>query len=306
MEYRTLGRTSLRISSIGLGTATFGREIDRETAFAVADRAFDRGITLIDTAEAYSSGLSETIVGEWVASRQVRHEIIIATKVTGTLSRDRIITSAEASLRRLRMETLDLFQLHVWDAETPIDETLQALDVLVTTGKVRAIGCSNAAAWQVCKALWQQEAGGYARMSSVQPVYSLAKREIELELLPLCTDQQVSIITYSPLGAGFLTGKYTKGGAIPSGARFDVVPGHQDIYFNDNAYLAMEQIRTVSKSVGHPMAMLALAWVFSRAGVTSTLIGARSPMQVDQAFDAADLSQSPAMRTTLDSLALEK
>ena len=149
MEYRTLGRTSLRISSIGLGTATFGREIDRETAFAVADRAFDRGITLIDTAEAYSSGLSETIVGEWVASRQVRHEIIIATKVTGTLSRDRIITSAEASLRRLRMETLDLFQLHVWDAETPIDETLQALDVLVTTGKVRAIGCSNAAAWQV-------------------------------------------------------------------------------------------------------------------------------------------------------------
>ena len=304
MEYRMLGRSGLKVSSIGLGTATFGREIDKETSFAVADRAFERGITLIDTAEAYSSGLSETILGNWIASRRARDHIVVATKVTGTLNRKRIILSAEASLRRLQIETIDLFQLHVWDSDTPINETLQALDVLVTTGKARAIGCSTAAAWQVCKALWHQEAGGWALMCSVQPVYSLAKREIEIELLPLCKDQNVGVITYSPLGAGFLTGKYFKGGPVPSGSRFDVVPGHQDIYFNDSAYLAMERLRTISASMGRPMADLGLAWVLSRDGVTSTLIGARSPAQIDQAFDADGLSQLPAMKLSIANLAL--
>ena len=304
MQYRMLGRSGPVVSSIGIGTATFGREIDKETAFAVADRAFERGITLIDTAEAYSSGQSESIVGEWVASRQVRERIVIATKVNGTLTRDRIISSAEASLRRLNIEVIDLFQLHVWDSDTQIDETLDALHVIVATGKARAIGCSNASAWQLCKALWRQDVGGWAQMCSVQPAYSLAKREIEPELLPLCKDQGIGVITYSPLGAGFLTGKYYKGRPVPSGTRFEVVPGHQEIYFTDGAYLAMERLRSASINMGIPMADIGLAWVLRQPGITSTLIGARNPLQVDQAFDADSLSQSPAMRQPLEDLAL--
>lgn len=305
MEQRLLGQSGIMVSSIGLGTATFGREIDKEAAFAVADRAYERGITLIDTAEAYSSGISEAIVGEWVASRNVRDHVVIATKVNGTLTRNRIISSAEASLRRLNIEAIDLFQLHVWDGDTPIEETLEALNLLVTCGKARAIGCSNASAWQLCKALWRQEIGGWARMCSVQPVYSLAKREIEVELLPLCKDQAIGVITYSPLGAGFLTGKYYKDRAVPSGTRFEVVPGHQDIYFTDSAYSAMEQLRTASASLGHPMATVGLAWVLRQTGITSTLIGARNPLQIDQAFDADNLSQLAAMQMPIDNLAIK-
>src|SRR6266508_2105369 len=197
MEYRTLGRSDLRISSIGLGGATFGREIDEPAAFAVLDRALLRGVTLFDTAAAYSSGGSEEILGRWIASRGGRGQIVLATKVAPVLDRERVIASAEASLRRLQVETIDLFQLHSWDPATPVEETLAALDVLVRQGKVRYVGCSNFAAWQVCKALWRQDVTWAARLESVQPVYNLAMRELERELLPLCADQEVGVITYS-------------------------------------------------------------------------------------------------------------
>jgi 1-deoxyxylulose-5-phosphate synthase len=287
MEYRTLGRSDLRVSSIGLGGATFGREIDEPTAFAVLDRALERGITLFDTAAAYSSGSSEAIVGRWVANRRVRDQAILATKVAPPLDRARVIASAEDSLRRLQVETIDLFQLHSWDPRTPLEETLAALQTLVEQGKARYVGCSNFAAWQACKALWRQEVHGWARLESVQPVYNLALREIEHELLPFCADQDLGVITYSPLGAGFLTGKYRQDGPVPSGTRFDIVPGHQDIYFNDASFSAMERLRAKAYELGLPMAKLGLAWVLSRPGITATLVGARSPAQVDQAFEAA-------------------
>ena len=287
MEYRTLGRSDLHVSAIGLGGATFGREIDEASAFAVLDRALERGITLFDTAEAYSAGRSEEILGRWIASRRVRKQIVLTTKVAPQLGRPRLIASAEASLRRLQVETIDLFLLHSWDANTPLEDTLAALDTLVQTGKIRYVGCSNFAAWQLCKALWRQDVRRWARLEAVQPVYNLAMRAIEGELLPLCADQQVGVITYSPLGAGFLTGKYRQGGLVPSGTRFDIVPGHQDIYFNDSAFAAMERLRATSAALGLPMSQVGLAWVLSRLGITATLIGARSPAQVDQAFDAA-------------------
>ena len=300
MEYRTLGRSDLQISWIGLGGATFGREIDEATTFAVLDRALERGITLFDTAAAYSSGGSEEILGHWIARRGVRDQIVLATKVAAPLDRTRVLASAEASLRRLQVETIDLFQLHSWDAHTPLEETLGALDELVQQGKVRYVGCSNFAAWQVCKSLWRQDAHSWARLESCQPVYNLAMREIERELLPFCADQELGVIIYSPLGAGFLTGKYRHGQPVPSGTRFDIVPGHQDIYFNDASFGAMERLRAKAAQHGLPMAQLGLAWVLSRPGITATLVGARSPAQVDQAFEAAELRDS--LQAELDKL----
>jgi aryl-alcohol dehydrogenase-like predicted oxidoreductase len=290
MEYRTLGRSDLRVSAIGLGGATFGREIDEPTAFAVLDRALERGITLFDTAEAYSAGRSEEILGRWIASRRVREQIVLTTKVTLPLGRARVLASAEASLRRLQADAIDLFLLHSWDPSTPLEETLGALETLVQSGRVRYVGCSNVTAGQLGAALAQQNARGWQRMAAVQPVYNLAMRGIEGELLPLCAEQQVGVITYSPLGAGFLTGKYRQGGPVPSGTRFEIVPGHQDIYFNDGAFAAMEQLRASSAAQGLPMAQVGLAWVLRQPGITATLIGARSSAQVDQAFDAAALA----------------
>src|SRR5258706_4772602 len=263
MDYRILGHSDLRVSAIGLGGATFGREIDEPAAFAVLDRALECGITLFDTAEAYSSGRSEEILGRWIASRGVRDQIVLATKVALPLDRARVIASAEASLRRLQVETIDLFQLHSWDPKTPLEETLDALDMLIHAGTIRYAGCSNFAAWQAIKALWRQDIHGWARLESVQPVYNLALREAERELLPLCADQQLGVITYSPLGAGFLTGKYHQGGPLPAGTRFEIVPGHQDIYFNDASFGAMERLRARAAELGVPMAQLGLAWVLS-------------------------------------------
>src|SRR5262245_46415425 len=214
--YRQLGKSALQVSSIGLGCVTFGREIDQATAFTVMDRALERGVTLFDTAEAYAGGRSEEVVGRWLAERGHRDRLVLATKVAGTLNRARVLTSAEASLRRLQTDRIDLFQVHHWDKTTPLEETLEALDLLLVQGKARAIGCSNYAAWQLCKALWRQEVHGWGRFESVQPNYNLVVREIETELLPLCADQQVSVLSYSPLGTGFLTGKYSQGGSIPA------------------------------------------------------------------------------------------
>jgi aryl-alcohol dehydrogenase-like predicted oxidoreductase len=300
LDYRTLGRSDRTVSAIGLGGATFGREIDEPTSFAVMDRALERGVTLFDTAAAYSQGRSEEIVGRWLADRGARGRVVLATKVAAPLTPERVVASAEASLRRLGVDAIDLFQLHAWDPAAPLEEVLGALAGLLRDGKARAIGCSNFAAWQLCKSLWRQDAAGLPRFESVQPVYNLAKREVEAELLPLCADQEIGVITYSPLGAGFLTGKYRRAGPVPAGARFDIVPGHQDIYFNDCCYAAMERLREAADRLAQPMARLGLAWVLSRPGVTATLIGARSPEQVDQAFEALALGAD--MRAELDRL----
>jgi 1-deoxyxylulose-5-phosphate synthase len=302
MEYRKLGRTDLQVSSIGLGCVTFGREIDEETAFAVMDRALERGINLIDTAEAYARGNSETVVGNWLAKSGKRDQIVLATKVAGKLNRERILSSAEASLRRLQTDVIDLFQVHHWDAQTPVEETLEALDLLVQQGKVRYIGCSNYAAWHLCKALWRQDVNGWGRMESVQPNYNLAVREIEKEMLPLCADQEVGVISYSPLGAGFLTGKYRKDAEIPQGTRFDVIPDHQNIYFSDKNFDIVEGLRAKAQEMDVPVVRLALAWVINQPGITSVLIGARKIEHVEQAFEAESMGMSPELQEALSSL----
>jgi len=302
MEYRQLGRTDLHVSSIGLGSATFGREIDQATSFVVMDRALERGINLIDTAEAYSAGGAEQVVGRWLADRGVRDRVILATKVHGHLGRDRVLSSAEDSLRRLQTDQVDLFQVHNWDGETPLEETLEALHLLVEQGKTRFIGCSNYAAWQLCKALWCGDVNDWPRLESVQPNYNLVTRDIETELLPLCADQEVGVVTYSPLAGGFLTGKYREGGGIPSGTRMDVVPPMQALYFHQAGFRIMEGLRAKAEELGTSMVQLGLAWIIGQPGITSVLIGARSVDQVDQAFQAEAMNISPELRAELGAL----
>jgi len=300
MQYHRLGKSDLQVSSIGMGCVTFGREIDRKTSFEVMNHAFERGITLFDTAEAYAAGASETALGEWIRERAIRNRIVLATKVAGTLTKQRVITSAEESLKRLRTDCIDLFQLHSWDADSPLEETLEGLNELIKQGKVRYVGCSNFMAWQLAKALLLAKQHGIVRMQSVQPPYNLVQREIEPDMLPLCADQGVGVISYSPLSAGFLTGKYRPGQDIPKGTRFDIIPGHQPIYFTNHGYAVLGQLDKVAEQSGRSIIQLALAWVLSRPNITSVLIGARNPAQVDQAFEATEAGLEHELAQQLD------
>jgi 1-deoxyxylulose-5-phosphate synthase len=302
VEYRVLGRSALCVSRIGLGGVTFGREADVETSFAIMDRALDCGITLFDTAEAYAAGRSEEVIGRWMADRRSRQRIVLATKVTPPLRRARIIESAEASLRRLQTDCIDLFQLHAWDNGVPLDEPLAALDALVQAGKTRYVGCSNLAAWQLCKALWWQDAHGWARMAAVQPNYNLLVRDIEREMLPLCADQEIGVISYSPLGGGFFTGKYEQGAAVPAGSRLDIVRGMQPIYLHPAGYRVLAGLQLQAETLGVSTTLLALAWAIGHPALTSTLIGARSVVHVEQAIAAQAMGMSPELRATLSAL----
>jgi aryl-alcohol dehydrogenase-like predicted oxidoreductase len=302
LEYRQLGSSDLRVSSIGLGCVTFGREIDAATSFDVLDRAVERGINLLDTAAVYGSGASEKVIGRWLGQRKARENVVLATKVSGTLTHEDIFQSVEESLERLGTDRIDLLQSHTWDAQTPLAETLGAFEKLIRQGKVRYCGCSNWDCSQLCSALNLAGEHGWQRLESVQPIYNLVDRRIECELLPLCVRHDVGIVTYSPLGAGFLVGKYRQGETAPQGTRFDVIPGHQDVYFTDHGFRVVEGLRSIASRTGHTMVQLALSWVFQRRGITSVLIGARHPDQVDQAFDALEARFPDSLYEHLDEL----
>ncbi|GAG16528.1 unnamed protein product, partial [marine sediment metagenome] len=227
-------------------------------------------------------------------------QVVLATKVSKRLAGGAVRDSVEGSLRRLGTDWIDLLQAHSWDAETPLDETLDAFDRLVREGKVRYVGCSNWESSQIRRSLTIQESHGWARLTSVQPMYNLVDRSIEHDLLALCAERQIGVITYSPLGAGFLTGKYRPGGAVPEGTRFDVIRGHQDIYFTERGYRVVEELRRISAESGHSMVRLALGWVLRRDGITSVLIGARHAGHVDQAFEAEKWAPDDTARHWLD------
>ena len=302
MEVRQLGNSDLRVSSIGLGSVTFGREIDAEESFSVIDYAMDRSINLIDTAEVYSAGGSETVLGQWLSRSSNRQKVVLGTKIAPPLGRERVLQVAEDSLLRLQTDVIDLYQLHAYDASVPFEETLGALNTLVEQGKVRYLGCSNFDAWQICKALWIADVNDWAPMVSVQPNYNVAIRDIEAELLPFCADQNIGVTSYSPLGAGFLTGKYTKTWTAPKGTRFDVMPDHWDIYENDTSMRRMEGLRAIAAETGISMVQLALAWAIGQPGITSVLIGCRTLSHVDQAFNAEDMGLAQDLRDRLNAL----
>jgi len=305
MEYRRLGTTDLQVSSIGLGCVTFGREIGAAESFRVLDAALERGITLVDTAEVYGEGASEEVVGAWLADRKVRDRIVLATKVNGVLTRPYVLAAAEASLRRLRTDRVDLYQIHNWDATTPLDETLGAMEELGRTGKARFTGCSNVTEGQLAAMLARQGELGHARMQSVQPIYNLVHRELEAGLLPLCRRERLAVLTYSPLGAGFLTGKYRRGAPLPQGSRFDIKPGHQGVYFTEHGWRVLDEVRSLANEAGIPLPRLALAWVMHRPGVTSVLVGGRSPAHVEQALEADALALPGGLLERLDAAGLQ-
>lgn len=317
MEYRRLGRTGLKVSSICMGTMQFGWSTDEPTAHAVMSRAVELGINFFDTADVYtrwiegsSAGISETYIGNWLASGAVRRdEVVIATKVRGKmgegpndrgLSRYHIMNAVEASLRRLKTDTIDLYQTHSPDHETPLDETLRAMDDLVQAGKVRYIGCSNYPAWLLAKSLWISDVQRLARFDSLQPHYSYVHRaEFERELQPLCLDQGVGVIPYSTLGAGFLTGKYRRGGDLPESKRAGTV---QQRYMNERGFAAVDKLEEIGRVCGATIAQTAIAWVLANPAVTSAIIGATSVAQLEDTIKGADMALSAEDKAALDAV----
>lgn len=286
------------VSPLCLGGSTFGREIDQTAAFALMDHAVARGITLFDTAATYTAGASERIVGAWLASRRpATGSLTVATKIYPPFTPEAIDTAVAASAARLGMATIDLLYLHKWDAAAETPAALRALDGLVRSGRVRALGVSNFTAAQLQTVLTLQQQSGLAAFRALQNVNNLAVSEVDPTLRDLCAARNVAIITYSPLGAGFLTGKH-RGGVQP-GSRFDVAPGHQAIYFQPGPESRLDRLAAVAARTGHPMAHLALAWAMHRPGVTSVLVGGRTPAHLDQAFAALALNE-PALFAELE------
>lgn len=299
MEYRRLGRTGLKVSALCLGTMQFGWTADEPRSVEVMDAFMAAGGNFIDTADVYSrwhpgnpGGVSEEIIGRWMHARGNRRQVVLATKVRGRmwespngegLSRAHIIQACEDSLRRLQTDWIDLYQTHWYDAETPIAETLRALDDLVRAGKVRYVGCSNYPAWRLATALWQSDKRGLARYDALQPHYSLVHRaEFERELADLCREQQIGVIPYSPLAGGFLTGKYRKDQPLPDSARV----GGVRRYLTERNWTLLDAMDSIARAHGKTMSQVALAWQLLQPVITSPIIGANSVEQLNDSLGA--------------------
>jgi len=318
LEYRRFGRTGIKVSVLGLGAGGFGgvgsapelvgRGEDEETAFAIMDRAFELGINYFDTANSYAAGRSEEMVGAWLASRNVRDQIVLSTKVFNPmsddandrgLSRRHILQQIDASLRRLRTDWVDVYVTHEVDRETELEETMRAFDDLVRAGKVRYVGASNIEAWRLAKALWVSDKHGYVRFESVQNEYNLLHRQAESEVLPLAVDQRLAVTPFSPLAGGWLTGKYRRGAPHPPGSRMTLRPGpYVDLDAEPN-WRAIDVLAAEAASRRVSTAALALAWVTSHPAVTAALIGPRSLAQFEPAVESLGIRLDAADRAAL-------
>ena len=296
MEYRRLGSTGTRVSELCLGTMTFGNEADEATSRDLVDRFLAAGGNFVDTADVYNDGASEEITGRALGNR--RDDVVLATKVrfpTGPGPNDRgasrrhIRLGIEASLRRLGTDWIDLYQIHCWDATTPIEETVSTLDDLVHEGKIRYAGASNYTAWQLAKSLGLAALRGWQPFVSLQPEYSLITRDIERELLPLCREEGLAVLPWSPLAGGVLTGKYREGEDFPKGTRG--ADTEEPITFtyrlHDRAWSIVEAVRKVAEEAGKTPSQVALNWILHRPGVTAPIIGARNMAQLEDNLGAA-------------------
>jgi aryl-alcohol dehydrogenase-like predicted oxidoreductase len=315
MEYRRLGRTGLKVSTICLGTMQFGWTANEEQSFQVMDRAIELGCNFFDTADVYSrwyegneGGESETIIGNWLAEGRVRREdLILATKVRGKmgdgpnnqgLSRHHILHAVEESLDRLQTDYIDLYQVHSPDRETPLEETLQALDDLVRVGMVRYIGCSNYPAWLLTKSLWISDVKGLSRFDCLQPHYNyVRRREFEQELQEVCLDQGVGVIPYSPLGGGFLTGKYRQDEPMPESAR---AAGVKSRYMNEWGFTALEKLKEAGREREATVTQMAIAWVLANPAVSSAIIGANSVEQLEEIVGGIEVRLTAEEKAALD------
>jgi aryl-alcohol dehydrogenase-like predicted oxidoreductase len=320
MEYRQLGRSGLRVSTITLGTMGFGGtgwasavgQIDVDGARRQIALAREAGVNLIDTADVYSDGTSEEILGQ--ALGQDREDVLIATKVRmpmgdgpndAGLSRHHIIRGAEASLRRLNTDYIDLYQVHEWDGHTPLDETLSALDHLVQSGKVRYIGASNYAAWHLVKALWTSDVNHLQRFVSQQIYYSLQAREAENELVPVSIDQGLGILVWSPIAGGLLSGKYRRGVDAPAGSRHLGDWSEPPIHDEDKLYDTIETLVGIAESRGVSAAQVALAYTIGKPGVTSVIVGARTEEQLADNLASAELTLTDEEFARLDEVSAQ-
>jgi len=321
VQHTKLGRTGLTVSRLCLGTMTFGLQCDEDTSDAILHRAFDAGVTFIDTADVYplgggldTVGRTEEIIGRWLPGR--RDDVVIATKCFGPMgpnpwdmgnSRKHIMSAIDASLRRLGTDYVDLYQLHFFDGGTPIDETLGALDDLVRTGKVRYVGCSNFLAYQLARAVGRSEALGLVRFESVQPRYNLLFREFERELFPLCADERIGVIPYNPIAGGMLSGKHAPG-APTEGTRFTLGNAsrtYQDRYWHDREFATVAALQALAAEAGMSLVTLAVAWVLANPVITSPIIGASRPEQLADSLAALDVTLDADLLARLDELTAE-
>ena len=321
MNHVKFGRTGMRVSSLCLGTMTFGTQADEATSVDILDTAFDAGITFIDTADMYPNGqdgelagLTEEIIGRWMTSRGRRDDVILASKFWAPMgpnpwnrgaTRKHVIGALDASLRRLQTDHLDLFQIHFFDSETPIDETLRALDDMVRAGKVHYIGCSNFAAWQLAKAVGRSEALEISRYESVQPRYNLLFRDIERELLPLCRHDNIAVMAYNPIAGGLLTGKHQPDTGPTEGTRFTLGSAskrYQERYWADDKFDVVEAMRPLAAEAGMSLAQMAVGWVLANPDVTVPIVGASSSGQLADAVAAAAAPLDADLKTRLDEL----
>jgi aryl-alcohol dehydrogenase-like predicted oxidoreductase len=311
MEYRTLGKTGVQVSCLCLGTMSFGGDADPETAAAMFHRCREVGINFFDTANVYNAGRAEEILGQLIAD--CRDEIVLASKVnfpTGDdvnargLSRRHIMLAVEASLKRLGTDRLDLYFVHAFDAHTPIEETLRALDDLVHQGKILYPAVSNWAAWQIAKALGISAREGLARFECIQPMYNLVKRQAEVEILPLARAEQVGVISYSPLGGGLLTGKYGTTRRPDRGRLVDNTL-YEQRYGLPVYYEIAERLTAHAEQRGLHPASLAVAWVMSHPAITAPIIGGRNVQQLEASLGALDVPMTPEWRAEISALSVE-
>jgi aryl-alcohol dehydrogenase-like predicted oxidoreductase len=314
MYYRSLGRTGVQVSPLCLGGMLFGEQTAEAEALQIIDRALDAGLNFLDTANIYSRGRSEEIIGRALQRDGRRARVVLATKVHGTMddhdpnawgtSRRHILAQCEASLRRLQTEYLDLYQLHRPMSTIPIDETLRALDDLVRSGKVRYLGTSTFAAWQLVEALWVSKELGLHRFVCEQPPYHLLDRRIERELVPMAQTYGFALIPWSPLAGGFLSGKYRRGEAPPPGSCLGQHPEGGDPHFTEAAFAVLDVVTALTREQGATPGQVALAWVAQQPGVTSAIIGPRTRAQLDDCLGAVHVRLTAEDRARLDAVAL--
>jgi 1-deoxyxylulose-5-phosphate synthase len=322
MRIKTLGKTGLLVSEICLGTMTFGLQVDEDVSRKILDRAASSGVNFLDTADVYplggdldTVGRTEEIIGRWLKGQ--RGTYILATKAVGKMgpnpwdqgaSRKHLLDAIDASLRRLQTDYVDLFQLHSDDAVTPLDETLEALDIIVKSGRARHVGVSNFLAYRLSRALGRAEIRGLTRFVSVQPRYSLLFREIERELLPLAAEEGIGVIPYNPLAGGLLTGKHKRGAAPTPGTRFTLgtaAERYQERYWNEREFTTVERFVSLAADVEVAPATLAIAWVLANPVITAPLVGASRPDQLDDSLAAVSYKLDPVLKQTLDELTAE-
>jgi 1-deoxyxylulose-5-phosphate synthase len=323
LQHVRLGSTGLKVSRLCLGTMTFGYQGDEPTSVAILDRAATGGITFFDSSDVYPlggglerAGRTEEILGRWLKGR--RHDFVIATKCFGATgpqpfhsgnNRRHIFDAIDASLRRLGTDYIDLYQLHGYDPQVTVDETLGALDDLVHAGKVRYIGCSNHLAYQVARALGRSDVHGWARFVSVQPRYNLLYREIERELLPLCAEEGVGVIPYNPIAGGMLTGKHDPTKPPAPGTRFAfggrVSEIYQGRYWQEQVFHAVGELQRIAGQANIPLTTLAVAWVLANPTITCPIIGASKPEQLEATLAALDVKLDAPLLAELDKATLK-